>query len=550
MSADCRESEKGSKTRQVAFLIDSAPQFTELFRIAEVLQTEDNWALHFIFGDTYSVAKFHKRLCRSRNIKVVEKPFGKEKVRIFLSVLPIVFYGHLRRIINQVSRFALVFVGSLGRGFATFFEFVVSMVRSCGIPPLGTGIFSRILVAVRSIRDKVHSFSVRKLTFPSKHPDEAVSSEYGRLSDRLLANKKTLLDNQIDLLILARDCAYYDTVVWVKAARCLEIKTVLIPFDDADQKALADHRAGHQDHVIVSRLAKEVAIKHPKWVLESKNELLLLVPPERVLALEKLGMDAPHPWQYNSSRCDLILVESEVRKQSFVRNGAPSEQVFVTGSIYHDKLSIDPKVARRRRGELLAKLDIDDDKKLVLAAVSPNKFDERPSVPEHSSYRDLISYWVRTLVRYRSFNVIFCLHPSVDPRDVRFIRFLGAHVVEEDTASLLPLCDVYVVDCSATSRWALAAGKLVIDYDFYQYNLDFHSKLDGIFHVKTKADFEDVLAQLGNGDLDGKLAGVADKEQISKWGKLDGNASRRITNKLASLVDVARSQKNGAKRLV
>jgi hypothetical protein len=176
----------------------------------------------------------------------------------------------------------------------------------------------------------------------------------------------------------------------------------------------------------------------------------------------------------------------------------------------------------------LKQLGLNEDKLLLLASVTPNKVAERSIPIDFSDYRKMLEYWISCLTRGGRFNVILCLHPSVDQKEVAFLESYGTHIIRQDTAALVPLCDVYVVDCSATSRWALAAGKLVLDYDLYRYNLAFHSKLPGIIHILEKSEFESTLDQLAAGQLDSLRAEVRANAQNHLFGQLDGLAAQRI----------------------
>lgn len=349
-----------------------------------------------------------------------------------------------------------------------------------------------------------------------------------RIKQAILRHQELLLERQISLLMLAKDCAYYQTGFWVEAARQLNIPTVLIPFDDADTKALAEHRSGHKDHLLVSDYAEAIAEAYPKWVLDWGNERLILLPPELVEARERLGLTPPNPWGYNSTRCDRVLVESEAKRQKLLAEKAEPEQIVVTGTIFHDMLAQNVAGAAEKRKALLKQLKLKDDRPLVLGSVTPDKIAERSVTIDFTNYREMLTYWISQLTQGNRFNVILCLHPSVDAKDVAFLERHGARIVRQDTASLIPLCDIYVVDCSATSRWALATGKLVIDYDLYRYDLAYHSKLPGIIHVLEQQDFEAALDQLAEGKLDQLRQVVMTSAQNHLYGRLDGAAAERI----------------------
>jgi len=296
-----------------------------------------------------------------------------------------------------------------------------------------------------------------------------------------------------DLLILAKDSAYYPTTAFVQAARSLGIPSVVIPYDRADSVTLAKDRLGHPNHVIRSRAAREVAKKFPAWVYTHENQAMLLVAPATVYAIEQLNLAPPNPWGYNNSRCDRIFLETDEDRQLFLKSGAPPNQLVVVGAPYMDSLDEILCQRDRMRAQLCSSFGFAPDKPFVVASVSPNKVSQRSVDLEFKSYRTLIDKWSSALARYLDCNLIYSLHPLTDHADVVFIEKKGGKFVDLPLEELIAAADLYVVDCSSTARWARYAGVDVIDYDFYKYNLWFNSKLEGICHITNYDDFISAL---------------------------------------------------------
>ncbi len=348
--------------------------------------------------------------------------------------------------------------------------------------------------------------------------------------------ENVLESHDADLLILGKDCVYYSTACWVRAAKNIGVKTALIPFDEASSDTLAEHRFDHKEHLILSEADEEIAAQHPEWVYEYKEQRLLLLSSPQIAALNELNISPANPWAYNSSNCDRILLDSEFQKSKYTQTNAVDQQLAVTGAVYQDLLAASYKNAKLKRKELLDSFGWKDDKLLILGSLTPNKLSERDVELEFSDYFEMLSYWTKCLIKDNRFNVILCLHPSVNYSEVSFLENYGVKIIREDTATLIGVCDVYVVDCSATSRWALAAGKLVIDYDLLRYGLDFHSSLDGIIHIQSKKDFESVLDKLANGELEPERAIVKSRADAGFWGEFDGRASSRINEECLRLI--------------
>ena len=296
-----------------------------------------------------------------------------------------------------------------------------------------------------------------------------------------------------DLLILAKDSAYYPTTAFVQAARNLGIPSVVIPYDRADSVTLAKDRLGHPNHVIRSHAAREVAKKFPAWVYTHENQALLLVAPATIYAIEQLNLAPPNPWGYNNSRCDQIFLEIEEDRQLFLKNGAPPDQLVVVGASYMD--NIDEMLCQRDwlRAQLCSRFGFVPEKPFVIASVPPNKVSQRMTEIEFQNYRTLLEKWSSALVTSLDFNLIYSMHPLTNPADVAFMEKTGGKIVQRPLEELLAAADLYVVDCSSTARWARYAGLDVIDYDVYGYNLWFNSAIEGVRHVTSYGQF---LAEL------------------------------------------------------
>ncbi len=53
--------------KNVVFLVDTAPQTTELLRVAQALSENGLWQVTFVFIDEYVGRKEHIQICKQRN---------------------------------------------------------------------------------------------------------------------------------------------------------------------------------------------------------------------------------------------------------------------------------------------------------------------------------------------------------------------------------------------------------------------------------------------------------------------------------------------------
>ena len=97
-----------------------------------------------------------------------------------------------------------------------------------------------------------------------------------------------------------------------------------------------------------------------------------------------------------------------------------------------------------------------------------------------------------------------------------------------DTASLIPLCDLYLASVSATIRWAIACAQPVINYDVYQMRYKDYADVEGVITVYDKSSFETVLKRLTNDRNYYNLLEEKQKEAAPGWRILDGKSSERM----------------------
>lgn len=101
---------------------------------------------------------------------------------------------------------------------------------------------------------------------------------------------------------------------------------------------------------------------------------------------------------------------------------------------------------------------------------------------------------------------------------------------------LIPRHDVFVTYFSSTIRWAIAAGKPVINYDAYKLGLDIYDGAGGFINVESFDAFKSKLSQLANDVGEFNRMAAAQCRAAPRWGLMDGKCSDRIASVIAGLV--------------
>jgi hypothetical protein len=343
-------------------------------------------------------------------------------------------------------------------------------------------------------------------------------------------------------VILAEDTVGYETAAVIKAAHERRAPALIIPFTVANALEPAEIFYNDRARSLARWKNRLLAPFYPEWVYQHRRRTLLRVPVEEIIAKEWWGLAPPLPWQMNSGRADAIAVESRVMDAFYRREGLPPAQLVVTGGISDDTLADGVRDAAARRTALCAELGLPCDQKLLLCALTDDRFALPGAPPDFADYPELVRFVTQTLKALPGFSVIVRLHPRSSEDVARLVEECGVRISRRDTASIVPLCDLYVASVSATIRWAIACGKPVVNYDVYRLGLTDYDDVPGVLLVEERSEFATVLRRLATDRT--FFADLGEKQQrvASEWGDLDGHAGERILECLDTLIEKARKE--------
>jgi hypothetical protein len=108
------------------------------------------------------------------------------------------------------------------------------------------------------------------------------------------------------------------------------------------------------------------------------------------------------------------------------------------------------------------------------------------------------------------------------------MRQFGLTLTDRDTASIVPLCDLYVASVSATIRWAIACGKPVINYDAYRLDFQDYPGIEAVVWSNTRAEFERTLTAATTDAAHFARLQAAQQREAPRWGFHDGRSGRRL----------------------
>ena len=364
-----------------------------------------------------------------------------------------------------------------------------------------------------------------------------VLGEVMSLRSQLEAARAALQEISPDVIVLGGIIVGHDMAVYIKAARSLGIRIVVLPSWMASAREPAELNLRNPIYSM-RRLGNRIfAALAPRWVHEHRGTRLLRLPAAHAAALELLGMAPPLPWVLHSGDADAIGVESSAARDFGVREGLPVARMEVVGSRTHDTLAQVLRDSAQLRQKLLGDRAMPRRRWLLLAAIPPDMLGTVGGRPEceFSDYPALVRAWVASLVAVPDANVVVSIHPSADRSLVGLIEERGARVPDRPVAELIPLCDVYVAAISATIQWAIACGKPTINYDVYRYGYLDYAAVPGVLAANSLEQFRQLLSKL-TGDSDYYLQVCQLQRSASAaWGRLDDSAGDRIVALLSRL---------------
>ena len=358
---------------------------------------------------------------------------------------------------------------------------------------------------------------------------EAIRTVREAMLRRACVAERLLSSRDWASIVLCEDNVELDTAVWVSVARSRGVRCIIVPYTIANTREFAESYVNFAPYQVAASPQNRLAARwFPRWEKKYKGRRFLRTSYVRILAVEQLGLAPPNPWLLNSGYAHAIAVESQAMRDYYAAAGIPAAQMSITGSLADDVQAAAMAAAPGLRAELEARLALAPGRPILLCALPPdqNTYD-RPGC-EFSDFDDLVTFWSTRLGALEGWNVVVRPHPKTRPDQLGALSASGVAVCHDDTATLVPLCDLYVASVSATIRWAIACAKPVINYDVYRYGYDDYLGTEGVLLAETRAEFEALLDRMTRDTAQREQVVRAQRRDAPRWGMLDGHSGNRI----------------------
>lgn len=342
-----------------------------------------------------------------------------------------------------------------------------------------------------------------------------------------------------DIIVVAEDGLGANRAI-IKQSKIRKIPILVVPYEYSTitqpAEAIINTYNYRNIYGTANILNQIVARIFPKWAYKYKGETLLRDQGSSIVWQELLGLAPLLPWAVHGGNADKIAVECEVMLSHYLNQGIAEDKLVLTGALYDDDLSKVENECEKCRHDLYQSLDLPAGRRMILCAVPPDHVAIRPYC-DFKSYKDLLDFWVETLLALNDINIIFQLHPRVTPEQAEYIESKGGKIVRQDITTLIPLCDILVTSVSSIIRMAIACKKPVLNYDVYKFGYSDYESACGVITIESKEEFLKYLNRLVEDRVFYSEVSSLQGACAYQWGMHDGHSGHRIIDLFDKLIE-------------
>ncbi len=272
--------------------------------------------------------------------------------------------------------------------------------------------------------------------------------------------------------------------------------------------------------------------KHTHWIKRGQNPGSLMFSPEYISILESFGLSLSNPWMISGNLADVLCCEGEENKNHYLEEGLSKDKIEVTGTPYGDIIFnvLSNHVTLKKSFEESSPLD--KSKTYLLVSWPTSYHDKYNDKNEFKSYSEMTYHFFKDLVGIQGLEVLVSSHPAMSAEEVDIIKSTGAKLSHDNLIELIPQHDIFCSFFSSTTRWALACGKLVANYDMYDLGLNIYDNAPGFFNSNKKSDIVEFLKKISDSYEERHKLLIQQGSNKAQWTKIDGEATKRIIDLL------------------
>ncbi len=337
--------------------------------------------------------------------------------------------------------------------------------------------------------------------------------------------------SKYDFMIIAESNIEYANEFFVNIFKKSGKPVIVYPYTFCTQLEAANSYKNSIKHRFRKTYEKHIGLR---WIYKVGSKHLIRMPIRKIIVLEMMKAVNPMPWVQESTFADKIIAESSKIKTHYIEQGIPQSQIALCGDINHDIMYEVLKNKDATKKRIFNSLGLNCNNKTVLFAVFPNLMDTFYN-NEFNDYHEIIQWIVDKLTELNNFNILVCLHPTLNIFDFNYLETDRIKLSRLQTSELLPLVDLYVASASASIKMAISLGVPVINFDVYNFSYDDYLEVKGVVHLETKTQFSDLIKQVNHTNLWNKLYEEQNKIK-NEWGLIDGKAIERFHQLLVDII--------------
>jgi len=319
----------------------------------------------------------------------------------------------------------------------------------------------------------------------------------------------------------------------IKAAAEKWVRIVAVPYGIGDSsglvwKGIAEKHGCGEAITTETPAGAYVLRKWPKWVKQTQYGNVMYFPPEFIAALEDLGIKLRDPWCFQGGQSNAVMAESPAMHAHYLAEGVPKRKIHRSGSIYtdvlHDGFAGFP--AARTAFERCAR--IEDDRFRVLVCIPPSDHSNWGRQAEFGSVAEYVAALAEFLRGLPGVQVTWSLHPGLLPADRDAVLATGIVPSGDFVVSQIPRHDVLVASNSSVARWAIAARKIVLNYDLYRFGINDFPNVPSYVYTDRFSEFRGSLQRFFSAPEAYRAVVQDSLDDATAMGEVDGQAAIRI----------------------
>ncbi len=351
------------------------------------------------------------------------------------------------------------------------------------------------------------------------------------LGARMAAAQRVYKELSPAAIVVAEDGISGPAAV-IAAARSMAIPVVDLPYGYGTQPdleiALEEKVANNELLHPEGRLGFLVRWLAPTWIKKGRFAGSIIFPTHYIVAREALGMTLQNAWVVHGGYADCLLVESKQMMRLYRSEGLPQGKLALTGSPYCDTMFAALERNDRARVAFRRPQAVEQGTLRILVSWPTSYHASRAVHCEFATYLEMSQAILGWLHSLPGCSLTISLHPAIAGEDRALFESMGLHTSQEYVIDLIPRNDIYISYFSSTQRWAIAAGKPVVNYDAYRLGLDVYKEAPAFHNTASFSEFKEVVTQLTTSAQDFNADAAKQIAVAEDWGLVDGQCMPRM----------------------